>query len=143
MQLEEAHTCTLAPGVGACTPDTTDPPNCTELTWAQGCPAAPRSQRFPRRLRQNCQRETRLCSTQVQAQFPGRRSLFRRFRNAELDQSQHVTHALFVFSKKEEAAGRKATRETKLKHVSRWQLAFFLNVYSQLAWQRMIYPPPH
>lgn len=88
MQMGEARTCTLAPG--ASTLDTTDHPNCTELTWAQDSPAAPRSQRFPRRPRQKCQRETHLCRSQVQVQFPGRRSLFRRFRTAELDQSHHI-----------------------------------------------------
>lgn len=104
MQMGEAHTCTLAPG--ACTLDTTDHPNFTELTWAQDSPAAPRSQRFPRRPRQKCQRETHLCSSQVQVQFSGRRSLFRRFRTAELDQCARFEFTVISAKKKEETAGR-------------------------------------
>lgn len=130
MQMGEARTCTLAPG--ACTLDTTDHPNCTELTWAQNSPAAPRSQSCPRRPRQKCQRETHLCSSQVQVQFPGRRSLFGRFRTAELDQSHHITvclNSLSFLLKKEETAGRgDATAE--LKHGGLCQLLFFLNVYN-------------
>lgn len=125
MQMVEARTCTLAPG--ACTLDTTDHPNCTELTWAQNSPAAPRSQSFPRRPRQKCQKETHLCSSQVQVQFPGRRSLFGRFRTAEFNQSHHITVCLnslsFLLKK-----GREVT--TELKHGGLCQLLFFLNVYN-------------
>lgn len=99
MHMVEAHTCTLAPGGGASTLDTTDPPNCTERTWAQDSPTAPRSQRFPRRLRLKCQRETHLCNRQVDVQYPGSRSLFRRSRLRLLNRFHHITEcATFVFA---------------------------------------------
>lgn len=89
MHMAEAHTCTLAPGGGASTLDTTDPPNCMEHIWARDSPTAPRSQSFPRRLRLKCQRETHLCNMQVHVQCPG--SLFRRFGLRLLHWSHHTT----------------------------------------------------
>lgn len=65
MPMEEAHTCPLAPEEEPCTPDTTDPPGCTELTWTQGVQAPPRSQRFLRQRRQKPQREMHLCRSIV------------------------------------------------------------------------------
>lgn len=99
MHMTEAHTWTLAPGRGASTLDTTDPPNSMKHTWAQDSPTAPRSQRFPRRLQLKCQRETHLCNTQVDVQYPGRWSLFRRFRLRLRNWSRHIIEcATFVLA---------------------------------------------
>lgn len=99
MHMADAHTCTLAPGGGASTLDTTDPPNCMEPTWAQDSPTAPGSQTFPRRLRLKCQSETHLCNMQVAVQYPWRWSLVMRFRLKLLNWSHHITErAICVFA---------------------------------------------
>lgn len=127
MHMAEARTCTLAPGGGASTLDTTDPPICMEHTWAQESPTAPRSQSFPRRLQLKYRRETRLCNTKVHVQYPGRRSLFRRFCLRLLHWSHH-TRAGNICIEETDAAGQRGG--TTLTHVCcLCQIVFSLNVY--------------
>lgn len=65
MPMEDAHTCPLAPEEEPCTPDTTNPLGCTDLTQAQDNQAAPRSQRSLRQRRQKTRKGMPLCSDQM------------------------------------------------------------------------------
>lgn len=61
MPMGEARIWTHTPEEEACTQATTDPPGCTDPTWAPDDPTAPRSPRSLRRHQRKTQTETHLC----------------------------------------------------------------------------------